>query len=132
MNSNLRTSMDLMVRDLLQVGQGLPIGRRSRHPERRRCDAHRPSRVPAAPGACDGVTHLPRRPFAAGGLRRSGLGPAIDGHCTDVITTLALDGSAEGLNVSSIAADGRSITIHGDQTSPTIRTRTATTSGPAT
>lgn len=28
MNSHLRAAMDLMQRDLLQVGQGLPVGRR--------------------------------------------------------------------------------------------------------
>ena len=36
MNSNLRASMDLIVRDMLQVGQGLPVGPPHRRPERRR------------------------------------------------------------------------------------------------
>ena len=36
MNNGLRTAMDLMVRDMLQVGQGLPGGRAILVPERRR------------------------------------------------------------------------------------------------
>ena len=38
MNQGLRTAMDIMVRDMLQVGQGLPSGPDDRHPERYRGD----------------------------------------------------------------------------------------------
>lgn len=113
MNGNLRAAMDLMVRDLLQVGQGLPVGRRIGIPNGGgSTPINRPG--PAAQGGCAGATTFPAAVSLPAVSVGAGLGPPIDGQCTDVITTLALDGAAEGLNVSSIAADGRSLTIHGD------------------
>jgi prepilin-type N-terminal cleavage/methylation domain-containing protein len=113
MNANLRAAMDLMVRDLLQVGQGLPVGRRIGVPNGLgTTPINRPG--PAAQGGCAGATTFTAAVSLPAVSVGAGLGPPIDGQCTDVLTTLALDGSAEGLNVSSIAADGRSLTIHGD------------------
>ena len=40
------------------------------------------------------------------------LGPPINGQCTDVITTLALDGAFEQRDVDAIAADAQSIPIN--------------------
>jgi len=40
------------------------------------------------------------------------LGPPINGVCTDVITTLAFDGAFDGVFVSSIAANGQSLTVY--------------------
>jgi hypothetical protein len=114
MNSNLRASMDLMVRDMLQVGQGLPVGRRIGVPNGGgSTPIVRPG--PAAQGGCAGATTFAAAVSLPAVSVGAGLGPPIDGQCTDVITTLALDGAAEGLNVSSIAADGRSLTIHPTQ-----------------
>jgi prepilin-type N-terminal cleavage/methylation domain-containing protein len=111
LNNNLRTSMDLFVRDTLQVGQGLPIGRVVGVPNGPGAvQIIRPG--PAASGACAGVT-----PFAAGPTLSAvtvgpNLGPPINGQCTDVITTLAHDGVFDNVNVTSIAANGRSITVY--------------------
>ncbi len=111
MNNNLRAAMDLMVRDLLQVGQGLPVGRRIGIPNGvGSALITRPG--PAAQGACAGVSTFPAGVSLPAVSVGADLGPPVDGLCTDVVTTLALDGAAEQLNVSSIAANGRSLTIH--------------------
>ena len=47
MNNALRTGMDLIIRDLLQVGSGLPVGSHDHDPERRR--VHRVN-IPGPPG----------------------------------------------------------------------------------
>ena len=58
MNGHLRASMDLLVRDLLQVGQGLQVGRVVGIPNGvGATPITRPG--PAAAGACAGVTHVP-------------------------------------------------------------------------
>lgn len=111
LNSNLRSSMDLVVRDFLQVGQGLQTGRYIGVP-------NGPGSLPivqpgpAAAGACAGVTNFPVSPTISAVTVGPDRGPAINGNCTDVITTLAVDGAFEGVNVSSMAANGRSITIY--------------------
>lgn len=115
MNNNLRTAMDLIVRDLIQVGQGLPTGRVVGIPNGAGAALiNRPGVAPGRPvlGACDGVSTFPAEPSLPAVAVGPDLGPPVDGRCTDVITTLSADGSAEGMNVSSIAANGRSLTIH--------------------
>jgi hypothetical protein len=42
----------------------------------------------------------------------AGLGPAINGECTDVITILAADNLFGPVPLAAIAADGRSATVH--------------------
>jgi prepilin-type N-terminal cleavage/methylation domain-containing protein len=111
LNGHLRSSMDLVVRDLLQVGQGLPTGRVIGVP-------NGPGSVaiiqpgPAGDGTCNGVNTFPVAQRLQAVTVGPDLGPAINGQCTDVITTLAHDGAFEGVNVSSIAADGQSLTIY--------------------
>ena len=111
LNNNLRTSMDLFVRDTLQVGQGLPVGRVIGIPNGPGAlQIIRPG--PAASGGCAGVT-----PFAAGPTLSAvtvgpNLGPPINGQCTDVITTFAHDGAFDNVYVTSIAANGRSLTVY--------------------
>jgi type II secretory pathway pseudopilin PulG len=111
LNSHLRSSMDLVVRDFLQVGQGLPVGRVIGIPNGPgSAQITRPG--PAAAGGCAGVT-----PFAAGPTLSAvtvgpDLGPPINGQCTDVITTLAHDGVFDNVNVTAIAANGRSLTVY--------------------
>jgi hypothetical protein len=103
--------MDLMVRDMLQVGQGLPVGRRVGVPNGAGATPIvRPG--PAAAGACAGVANFPADPSLPAVTVGPDLGPPVNGQCTDVVTTLAADGSFENINVSSIAADGTSLTIH--------------------
>jgi len=111
LNGHLRASMDLVVRDFLQVGQGLPVGRVIGIP-------NGPGSVritrpgPAASGTCAGVTPFLPDPTLSAVTVGPDLGPAINGQCTDVITTLAHDGVFDGVNVTSIAANGRSLTVY--------------------
>jgi prepilin-type N-terminal cleavage/methylation domain-containing protein len=111
LNGHLRSSMDLMVRDFLQVGQGLQTGRIITIPNGPGATpVVRPG--PAAAGACVGVTNFPLGPTLSAVTVGPDLGPAINGQCTDVINTLAVDGAFEDVNVSSMAANGQSITIY--------------------
>jgi prepilin-type N-terminal cleavage/methylation domain-containing protein len=111
-NNNLRSAMDLLVRDLLQVGQGMPVGRVLNIPSGA---GSRPIRRPgpAAAGGCPGtpLTFAAAATISAVTVGPS-LGPPINNVCTDVITTLAFDGAFDGVFVSSIAADGQSLTVY--------------------
>lgn len=111
LNGNLRASMDLVVRDLLQVGQGLPVGRTVGVPNGPGANPIlRPGPAPSAP--CAGVGTFAAGPTLSAVTVGPDLGPPINGQCTDVLTTLAADGAFENVNVSSIAANGESITIY--------------------
>jgi prepilin-type N-terminal cleavage/methylation domain-containing protein len=106
MNGGLRTAMDLMVRDLLQVGQGLPAGRLVFVPS----------------GGNEALIRLPGPPttnytFPAGTTEITavvpgpGLGPVVNGTATDMITTIAVDSSFDGVRLTALAADGQSMTV---------------------
>jgi prepilin-type N-terminal cleavage/methylation domain-containing protein len=111
LNGHLRSSMDVLVRDLLQVGQGLQVGRVVGIPNGTGATAIiRPG--PVATGACAGVTPFPLSPTLSAVTVGPDLGPPINGQCTDVITTLALDGAFERVTVDAIAANAQSITIN--------------------
>jgi len=109
LNGNLRASMDLLVRDLLQVGQGLQTGRVIGVPNGPGAQPiNRPGPVA---GTCAGVTTFPAAPTISAVTVGPDLGPPINGQCTDVITTLAVDGTFDDVNVTAVAANGQSITI---------------------
>lgn len=112
MNGHLRAAIDLIQRDLLQVGQGLPVGRRIGIPNTGADPIARPG--PAASGACPGVTNFPDDPTLPAISVGPGLGAILTagGGCSDVITTLSADNMFGPVNVASIAADGRSLVIH--------------------
>jgi prepilin-type N-terminal cleavage/methylation domain-containing protein len=113
MNSNLRSSMDLLVRDMLQVGQGLPVGRVIGIPNGPGATPIvRPGPDEDAANNCDGTTTFPVGPTLPAVSAGPDLGPAINGQCTDVINMLAHDGIFESVNASAFAADGRSMTIY--------------------
>jgi hypothetical protein len=88
MNQGLRTAIDIMVRDMLQVGQGLPSGRTIDIPNGTGATA---VKIPGAPGTT--------RTLAAGATEITaivpgpGLGPTINGVATDVITVILADGA---------------------------------------
>jgi prepilin-type N-terminal cleavage/methylation domain-containing protein len=110
-NGNLRSAMDLMTRDLLQVGQGMPVGRVIGIPNGGAATAiTRPG--PVATGACPGVTTFTIQPNLPAVNVGPGFGPAINNVCTDVVNTFAFDGAFDGVYVSSIAANGRSLTVY--------------------
>jgi prepilin-type N-terminal cleavage/methylation domain-containing protein len=96
-NNNLRIGIDLMVRDLIQVGQGLPgagtvqvpngagAARIQRpHPQGSAC-----TDWPAGTEAISAVTPGP------------GCGPVVNNVATDMLTTLAVDSSLELVPVQS-------------------------------
>ena len=104
MNNAVRSGMDLMVRDLLQVGSGLPSSHAVTIPERRR-------RHPGAdPRPADRV-HRHRRgvPTAAGDTTLPAVmpfprrGPTIDGVATDAITVLMADNTFIDIALSAVA-----------------------------
>lgn len=112
-NSTLRASMDLLERDLLQVGQGLPVGRRIGIPNG---EGARPivRPGPAESGDCPGVDTFPADSTLPAITVGPELGPAINGTCTDVITILAGDNLFGPVRVTSIANNGTSIVIDDD------------------
>jgi type II secretory pathway pseudopilin PulG len=88
MNNNLRTAMDLLNRDMLQVGQGLPSTHVIEIPNGGGATA---VRRPGPPGTnlvwTLGTTQIEAvTPGPA-------LGPIINGTQTDILTTLAIDGA---------------------------------------
>lgn len=111
LNGGLRTAMDLIVRDMLQVGQGLPAGRVVFIPSGAGAQA---IRLPGPPGTnftLVGQTELSAvTPGPA-------LGPVVNGVPTDVITTIAADSGFSGgacgeqVCLTAFAADGSSVTV---------------------
>ena len=111
MNAHLRAAMDLIERDLLQAGQGLPVGRRVGIPNQ---DVATPILRPGpalSPG-CAGVTTFPAAPTLPAIGVGPNLGPAVNGACTDVITILAADNQFGSVSVAAISANGLTATIH--------------------
>jgi prepilin-type N-terminal cleavage/methylation domain-containing protein len=105
MNNGLRTSMDLMVRDLLQVGQGLPSGHVVMVPAGAAAQA---LRMPGPPGTnftLAGATEI------SAVTPGPGLGPVIAGVTTDMITTLQVDSSFDQVRLTAFAISGTSITV---------------------
>ncbi len=96
-NNNLRIAADLIVRDFIQVGQGLPTGRVVQVPNG--ASAGRIQRPYPQGSACT--------QFDAGILTLSavtvgpGCGPTVDGVATDMVTTLAVDSMLDSVPVYS-------------------------------
>jgi prepilin-type N-terminal cleavage/methylation domain-containing protein len=107
LNNNLRIGADLMVRDLLQVGQGLPTGRLVQVPngtgalriQRPRPDGSACTQWPEGITAISAVSVGP------------GCGPTIDGALTDIITTIAVDSALEGVPVYAFDITGHRATL---------------------
>ena len=107
LNNNLRIGTDLIVRDLIQVGQGMPTGRTVQvpngagelliqrpHPQGSAC-----TEWPAGTTVIPAVTVGP------------GCGPTIGGVATDMVTTLSVDSSLDAVPVWSINAGGHAATV---------------------
>jgi prepilin-type N-terminal cleavage/methylation domain-containing protein len=106
-NNNLRIGVDLIVRDFIQVGQGLPTGRTVQvpsgtgalqiqrpHPQGSTCTAW-----PAGTESIPAVTPGP------------GCGPVIEGVATDMVTTLAVDSVLDSVPVQSFNVGGHAATV---------------------
>jgi prepilin-type N-terminal cleavage/methylation domain-containing protein len=106
LNGGLRTAMDLMVRDLLQVGQGLPAGRLVLIPSGANVQVIRMPGPPTTnfqlPLGTTEITAVMPGPD---------LGPVINGQPTDIITTIAVDSSFDGVRLTALAANGQSMTV---------------------
>ena len=110
-NNNLRVAMDLVVRDMLQAGQGLPTGRvvgipsgPSALPVRR----PGPFDPPASPNTIvdefdDDLVALPA--LTSG----PALGPDVAGAPTDMITTLAADSAFEGVQLTQLTSTSMTV-----------------------
>jgi prepilin-type N-terminal cleavage/methylation domain-containing protein len=110
MNASLRTAIDIMVRDMLQVGQGLPSGRIIDIPQGTGGTA---VKVPGAPGTLRTLPLADSQISAI--IPGPGLGPTINGVATDVITVLEADGAflstISGYNVNLTFLDATKMTV---------------------
>jgi type II secretory pathway pseudopilin PulG len=109
MNNTLRTGLDLMVRDMLQVGQGLPTGRVILTPSGANSV---PMNLPGPPlGA--GVTTSYQN--VAGDTDMSavtpgpGLGPIVNNVATDMITVLEADGSFDQVRLTALTSTSMTV-----------------------
>src|SRR5688572_25642442 len=109
MNDMLRASMDLMVRDLLQVGFGLPAGHVITTPS----------------GTSSVLVRLPGPPSTAYTMKAgdidmaavlpgTGKGPVVNGVATDMITVLMADSSFNNVALDAVT----STTVDIDDASP--------------
>jgi hypothetical protein len=122
MNQGLRTAMDIMVRDMLQVGQGLPSGRTIDIPNG---TGSTELYLPGAPGT---TRRMPKVWDTTTGAWKAaeemtaivpgpGLGPTINGVATDVITIVLADGaflstiSDYDVNLTKLCTSGRTMTV---------------------
>jgi len=123
LNNGLRTAMDMMVRDALQVGQGLPTGRTIGLPYGNNSSPMQlpgpidsnfqldgPSFCPPDPNdvtpdfVCEQITAVVPGP---------GRGPVLteDGQPTDMITMVEADSAFDQVPLTAFGANGASITV---------------------
>lgn len=104
-NNTLRGGMDIMVRDLLQVGSGLPASHAISIPSGTGSSA---VRIPGPPGVAPFATTA--SDFSLPALMpRARQGPTVDGVQTDVIGMLMADNAL--LNVALTAVSDTAVTI---------------------
>jgi prepilin-type N-terminal cleavage/methylation domain-containing protein len=105
-NGNLQSGSNLMVRDLIQAGQGVPIGGLP---------------IPNGGAAVPIVRPGPANAVAAGFpsnvtlyavIPGDGLGTVVNGAATDVISIAYVDGVLGEMVLSSIAANGQSMRVN--------------------
>ncbi len=123
LNAGLRTATDLVVRDLLQVGQGLPTGRVIGLPNGA---GTTPIILPGPLGSeyyLDGASFCPPDPNDAtpdtlceqitAVVPGPGRGPEIgDGVFSDMLTIVAADSAFERVRLTAFALNGRTATIN--------------------
>ncbi len=107
LNNNLRIGVDLIVRDLIQVGQGLPPGRTVQVPngagalliQRPRPQGSVCTEWPAGTTTLPAVTVGP------------GCGPVINGVNTDMVTTIAVDSALDAVPIWSFNLGAHTATV---------------------
>ncbi len=97
MNNGLRAGMDLMIRDLLQAGAGLPKGHVISTPSGGGVLIRRPG----PPGTAYTFAAGPNIPAVIPGF---GLGPTINGVATDMITILTADNNFIDVGVAAVSS----------------------------
>jgi prepilin-type N-terminal cleavage/methylation domain-containing protein len=108
LNNSLRTGMDLMTRDMLQVGSGLPPGHVIQVPSG---SGAVQMRVPGPPGSAF-LTVVGDVDWGAV-VPGPGLGPVINGVATDVITVLTVDNNFTDIPLTAIS--NTTITVRATQ-----------------
>lgn len=99
MNNNLRVAIDLLVRDAIQAGQGLPAGKVVAIPSGPSALAViRPGPIGTA------YTFGPAAPSLPAVTVGAGAGPAINGQATDMITLLAADNVLSQVELTALTA----------------------------
>jgi prepilin-type N-terminal cleavage/methylation domain-containing protein len=99
MNNTLRTGMDLMIRDLLQVGSGLPPGHVILTPSGAGAT---PIRIPGPVGS--NFTNVAGDTDISAVLPGPGLGPVVNGVPTDIITVLMADNNFNDIGLTDITS----------------------------
>ena len=97
MNNGLRSGMDLMVRDLLQAGAGLPKGHVISTPS----GGGIPINRPGPPGST--LTNA-AGPNISAVIPGYGLGPTINGSATDMITILTADNNFVEVGLTAVTS----------------------------
>lgn len=105
LNGGLRTATDLIVRDMLQVGQGLPAGRVIQLPSGANAQA---IRLPGPPNTAYQIVGATEMSAVTPGPAR---GPTINGVQSDMITTLQADSAFDQVRLTQLPADGLSMTV---------------------
>jgi hypothetical protein len=100
MNTSLRAGMDLIVRDLLQVGSGLPPGHVVTI-----ANGAWSSRVKDSGTSRDELPDPVRRRGHRAVIPQAGRGPTINGVATDVLTVLMADNTFLNVGTTEIGAD---------------------------
>jgi prepilin-type N-terminal cleavage/methylation domain-containing protein len=104
MNNSLRIAMDIITRDLLQVGSGLPKSHLISVPNG---GTATPFRIPGPPGST--FTSVAGDPDINAVIPGPGLGPTINGQATDTITILTADTAL--VSVPLTAVSGTTVTL---------------------
>ena len=106
-NNNLRIGADLMVRDFIQVGQGLPTGRVVQVPNG--ASALRIQRPHPQGSTCTqwdaGLAAMPAVTVGPG------CGPVVNHVATDMVTTLAVDSVLDTIPVNSFNLNAHTATV---------------------
>ena len=107
LNNNLRIGADLMVRDFIQVGQGLPTGRVVQVPNGN--GALRIQRPHPQGSTCTqwdaGVVAIPAVTVGPA------CGPVVNGGATDMVTTLAVDSVLDTVPINSFNLNAHKATV---------------------
>ncbi len=117
LNNNMRIGVDLLVRDFIQVGQGLPPGRTIQVPNGNgalQIQMPHPQGSPCIQWPA-GITSIPAVNASPD------CGPVVNGVATGMVTTLAADSAAEGLPIWSFNLAGHTATVATAAQSPAGR-----------